>query len=545
MRRVRTEPEACSRATRGRSTPSTFSPASRSDAHGAGAAALRRRDGGRTFGSFAVRLRHGRPGLVIRGRLHGRQDTSAAHRAARQAVRWQPQPSHRRGAARHQATPRLGSRQRSQPSSRRAGRSRRSSPRWCSTGGRARTTRTRVFSTAWDSRWHLSPATRPTSRASGAGGGYLVTRLSDRLRQDAADRLKAVTPLPARRALVKARLATRTRTARFRLLPDVLIIGAQRSGTSSLYKYLGRHPNVAPSLRKEIEFFSVDYPKGEEWYRAHFPLTARRWLARAVRRPFVTFEATPDYLFDPRSPRRAHTLVPDARLVAMLREPAERAVSHYHHSVRNGLEDLDIETAFRMRTSGSHGEVERALADPAYPALALRRFSYSARGRYAEQIERWLEHYPRSQCWSCGAPTSSRIRRRRSIVSSSSSACRAGIRPSSATTATSTHWTATTRTPPASVRDYLRQQFEEPNERLVALLGEEFRWDAQARSLKSAVRTASKVRLRSRGPFFGGFPGPRILIYHQVDAGLGRQMEVTKDAFIAQLDWMDRAWGRR
>jgi len=306
-----------------------------------------------------------------------------------------------------------------------------------------------------------------------------MARMTDRLRQDVADRLKRITPLPVRRALIKVRLAARTRTARMRTLPDVLIIGAQRSGTSSLYKYLGRHPNVAPSLRKEIEYFTVDYPRGELWYRAHFPLTVRRLVASARRRSFVTFEATPDYLFDPRAPGRAQRLVPAAKLIVMLRDPAERAVSHYHHSVRNGLEELDIGEALRSEDERLAGEVERALADPTYPALALRRYSYVARGCYAEQIERWLEHYRRDQLlvvrsadlFTYPRETFDRILdfiglprwhppefRNYSYVNTLD-----GDYPE----------------PPAAVLDYLEERFRTANQRLVALLGEEFRWDAQ------------------------------------------------------------------
>lgn len=306
-----------------------------------------------------------------------------------------------------------------------------------------------------------------------------MARMTDRLRQDAADRLKAITPLPLRRRLVKVRLGTRERTAGLRTLPDVLIIGAQRSGTSSLYKYLGRHPNVAPSLRKEIEYFSVDYPKGEEWYRAHFPLSVRRQGASALGRPFVTFEATPDYLFDPRAPARAQALVPGAKLIAMLREPVERAVSHYHHSVRSGLEDLDLETALRTEDERLEGEIERCLADPSYPAYPLRRYSYMARGRYAEQIERWLEHYPAEQVlvvpsadlFSTPAETFDRILEFIGLPSWHPPE----FRNYSYVNALDGDYPE----PPAAVRDYLRARFEEPNERLVALLGEEFRWDAQ------------------------------------------------------------------
>lgn len=307
-----------------------------------------------------------------------------------------------------------------------------------------------------------------------------MARVTDRLRHGAADRLKDATPLRFRRRLVRLRLATRVRTARLRTLPDLLIIGAQRSGTSSLYKYLGRHPNVAPSLRKEIQYFSVDYLEGESWYRAHFPLSVRRWLAHLLRRPFVTFEATPDYVFDPRAPQRARALVPNAKLIVMLREPAERAVSHYHHSVRSGLEDLDIEAGLRAEKERLDGEVERALADASYPALALRRYSYVARGRYAEQLERWLEHYPRDQVLV--------LRSEALFTQPEETFARildfVGLPPWQPPEFRNYSYRggldADYPEPPSSVRDFLDAELRAPNERLVELLGEEFRWDDSA-----------------------------------------------------------------
>lgn len=224
-----------------------------------------------------------------------------------------------------------------------------------------------------------------------------MPRLIDRIRQDGADRLKALTPLSLRVKLVRGRLRVRIWTGPLRTTPDLLIVGGQRCGTSSLYKWLGRHPNVAPSLRKEIEYFSIDYARGERWYRAHFPLTIRRAVAGWLKRPFVTFEATPDYLFDPRAPQRAHDLVPGARIIILLREPGDRAISHYHHNERLGHEPLDLETALRSEKERVAGEMERTLAEPGYRAIGLRRFSYVGRGRYAEQIERWTQLYPSEQ----------------------------------------------------------------------------------------------------------------------------------------------------
>jgi hypothetical protein len=221
-------------------------------------------------------------------------------------------------------------------------------------------------------------------------------------RQNAVDAIKSVTPLSARRKLVRARLATRELTSSQRTLPDFLILGGQRCGTSSLYKYLGRHPQIAPSLRKEIEYFTIDYPRGESWYRAHFPLEARRTLTAARGRGLKTFEATPDYLFDPRAPQRTAALLPDAKCIVMLRDPVERTYSHYHHNVRLGQEDLTFREAIAAeddRLAHDIGVLQQTPArqDPADRVLNFRRFSYVSRGEYADQISRWLDHYPRDQ----------------------------------------------------------------------------------------------------------------------------------------------------
>lgn len=187
-------------------------------------------------------------------------------------------------------------------------------------------------------------------------------------------------------------------TASGRLLPDFLIIGAQRCGTSSLYKYLGSHPQVVPSLRKEVEFFSTRFAEGENWYRAHFPLRARRLVyERLSRRKLLSFEATPDYLLDPRAPARAAEMLPDARVIALFRNPTDRAFSHYLHNRRLGAEQLSFEEALDEEEERIGGEIERLMLDPAYPARPLRRLSYVTRGLYANQVSRWLEVFPGRQ----------------------------------------------------------------------------------------------------------------------------------------------------
>ena len=216
-------------------------------------------------------------------------------------------------------------------------------------------------------------------------------------RQNTADALKAFTPLSARRRLVRGRLKARIKTASLREVPDFVILGGQRCGTSSMYKYLGRHPQVAPSLRKETEYFTIDYDKGEAWYRAHFPMRVRRTMAQVRGRRLVTFEATPDYLFDPRAPGRLANMLPEAKLVIMLRDPVERAFSHYHHNVRLGLEDLSFRDAIAAESARIAPDIQAMRHNPLDRLVKYRRYSYLSRGNYGEQIARWFDLFERDR----------------------------------------------------------------------------------------------------------------------------------------------------
>ena len=205
-------------------------------------------------------------------------------------------------------------------------------------------------------------------------------------------RVRELTPLRVRRDVVRIRHALRMPTSRWRTLPDVLIIGAQRSGTSSLYKYLGAHPSVVVPLRKETEFFSRRHARGVDWYRAHFPVAVR---SRLRGHPLLTFEATPDYLLYPAAPYRAAQLLPAAKIIVLLRNPIDRAFSHYRHTVRLGFEWLTFEEALDAEDSRLADEIREMQVNPSFWPRAFNHFSYVARGLYAMQIQRWLECYAR------------------------------------------------------------------------------------------------------------------------------------------------------
>jgi len=194
--------------------------------------------------------------------------------------------------------------------------------------------------------------------------------------------------MPARRRLARWWVTARRPTSFLRDLPDFLIVGAQRCGTSSLYRYLGQHPSITPSIRKEVEYFSIRYSEGVDWYKSHFPVRRGRCL---------TFEATPDYLLHPLAARRAAELIPDARIIVMLRDPVSRAFSQYLHNLRLGHEELSFPEALDAEGTRIEGEMERCRVDPAFKAISLRRHGYVERGKYDVHLLPWLEHYPQER----------------------------------------------------------------------------------------------------------------------------------------------------
>jgi len=194
-------------------------------------------------------------------------------------------------------------------------------------------------------------------------------------------------------ALVEARL--RSGNAGRRGLPDYLIIGAQRSGTTSLQKALARHPDVRVSLVKETHFFDLAYHRGETWYRAHFCLEAARERARREGRPLVMGEATPFYLAYPPAAERAASLVPDARLIVLLRNPVERAYSHYRHELRMGHEQAPMTDAL-VRELERH-TAPGWLGESAGDIWTWQHRSYLQRGLYASQLATWMRWFPADQ----------------------------------------------------------------------------------------------------------------------------------------------------
>ncbi|MFZ5857532.1 MAG: sulfotransferase family protein [Chloroflexota bacterium] len=179
-------------------------------------------------------------------------------------------------------------------------------------------------------------------------------------------------------------------TTPFRALPDFLVVGTQKGGTTSLFNYLIQHPQVLSPLRKELKFFDSNYFRGLSWYRAHFPLRSKLRAAQAL-----TGEASPYYMYHPTAPERIHAALPSVKLIAILRNPVDRAYSHYQHMVRVKREDLTFEQALEAESDRLAGEAEKIAADASYPQYRHIQYSYLERGRYAEQLQTLFRLFPK------------------------------------------------------------------------------------------------------------------------------------------------------
>lgn len=158
---------------------------------------------------------------------------------------------------------------------------------------------------------------------------------------------------------------------------DWCIIGAMKCGSTTLARALDGHSQCSLAGGKELHYFDFYYERGESWYRSVLPPSNRTIIG----------EATPNYLHDVDAPKRLAEVAPRAKLLVILRDPVERAYSHYWHEVERGRETLDFENAILAEESRLAGATRQERAH----------VSYVSKGRYAEQLDRWMEHFDRSQ----------------------------------------------------------------------------------------------------------------------------------------------------
>ena len=170
-------------------------------------------------------------------------------------------------------------------------------------------------------------------------------------------------------------------------LPDFLGVGVQKGGTTTLQAMLQEHPGVFLPPAKELHFFSLHYGEGEGWYRQKF---------RATQPGQLCGEITPYYLFHPEASARIHRLIPEVRLIVLLRDPVERCLSGLFHSCRLGFEPLQVDQALEAELGRLAG-AEAVLAAPDGRHFSHQVHSYLSRSRYELQLRRYEQLFPREQ----------------------------------------------------------------------------------------------------------------------------------------------------
>ena len=168
-----------------------------------------------------------------------------------------------------------------------------------------------------------------------------------------------------------------------------IIIGAQKSGTSSLYKYITDHPEISRTKKKELHYFDLNFDKGKNWYLSHFQDNDN-----------LTGEASPYYIFHPHVFRRIKNEFPDVKLIVLLRNPADRAISHYYHNINKKREPLSIQHAFYFEKARLEKEFNEMLEDEHYNSYIYQHYSYKKRGIFFEQLQNYFDLFNRKQLFT-------------------------------------------------------------------------------------------------------------------------------------------------
>jgi hypothetical protein len=172
--------------------------------------------------------------------------------------------------------------------------------------------------------------------------------------------------------------------------PDFIIIGAQKAGTTSLYNYITKYAeNFLSPRQKELHYFDKQYHKSINWYKAQFPLNKKKG--------YITGEATPYYFFHPLSAQRICEHFPKTKLIVLLRNPIDRAYSHYQFEKNKGYEPLSFEKAIKSEEERIKNERKRIIMKDNYNSHSYQYFSYLNRGIYYDQLKDWFNYFSKDQ----------------------------------------------------------------------------------------------------------------------------------------------------
>lgn len=191
-------------------------------------------------------------------------------------------------------------------------------------------------------------------------------------------------------------------TADLRPMPELVIIGVKRGGTTSLFRDLEQHRAMLPLVpsakrlplrenQKGVHYFDSNLHRGRRWYRSHFVTELTRSRHRRSVGAAFTAEASPYYFFQPLAARRVAAELPDAVFVVLLRDPVERTISHWAEQTRNGVETLGLREALCAEAERVGNDADRLRSGDLATSHAHEQQSYAAQSEYADSLQRWFD----------------------------------------------------------------------------------------------------------------------------------------------------------
>lgn len=177
-------------------------------------------------------------------------------------------------------------------------------------------------------------------------------------------------------------------------LPSFYIIGAAKCGTTSLYQYLIRHPSVNPGIGKELHYFEELYYRGENWYRTCFPFQFQKSLAKINKNKLIAGDCTPKYIDHPLVPERIFKLTPNAKFIVMLRNPIDRAFSHYKMNLKHKYEEKSFEDAIKLEPERIKDQLD-FMKQTGKISFDYYLYAYLDRGIYVTRLKHWMNIFPK------------------------------------------------------------------------------------------------------------------------------------------------------
>ena len=187
-------------------------------------------------------------------------------------------------------------------------------------------------------------------------------------------------------------------TGPLRVLPDFIIIGSMKCGTTSLYYDICEHPCASPAAYDEIGFFDSNFHLGLNWYKSMFPTKRRIEDIRRKEGVAITGEDTPFYFWNPVAAKRIQKLLPNIKLITILRNPIDRAYSEYQDLVSSESNSPSFETFIENEINTRRKD--SSLITEENFEIFNQKNSYLLKGIYVDQLKIWAGLFPKEQIFT-------------------------------------------------------------------------------------------------------------------------------------------------